>query len=128
MPDYTVPAGQVRLLINDTSDLDPVFSDQEIAAFLTMEGANVKRAAAQALDTIADDEALTSKVIRSQDLSTDGASVADGLRARAVTLRSQANGDPSGSLAPRGDFPEAAVYVDPAWPWYGTSTYSALTS
>lgn len=103
--DVTTPLGQVRLLINDTTD-SPVFSDPEIAAFLLLEGQNVKLAAAQALDTIADDEALTSKVIRTQDLSTDGASVAEGLRQRAQQLRDDAHGS-SGALAPRGRFPAA---------------------
>lgn len=89
--DVTTPEGQVRLLLNDTSDTDSVFADGEIAAFLTIEGGNVKRAAAQALDTIADDEALTSKAIRTQDLATDGPKVADSLRKRAAALRAQAD-------------------------------------
>jgi hypothetical protein len=104
---------QVRLLINDRpgDSEDPlhVFSNDEIDAFLTMEGGDVKRAAAQALDTIADDEALTSKVIRSQDLSTDGASVANALRERAKALRSQA-GVSSGAFTARGTFPDAAAF------------------
>lgn len=103
--DVTTPIGRVRLLVNDTTD-SPVFSDAEIAAFLELEGANVKLAAAQALDTIADDEALTSKVIRSQDLATDGAAVAEGLRQRAQQLRSDARGS-STALRPRGCFPAA---------------------
>jgi hypothetical protein len=103
--DVTTSLGQVRLLINDTTD-SPVFADPEIAAFLLLEGDNVKLAAAQALDTIADDEALTSKVIRSQDLATDGAAVAEGLRARAQQLRADARGS-SSALAPRGCFPAA---------------------
>lgn len=91
--DVTQAVGQVRLLINDAHD-EPeamVFSDAEVSAFLIMEGNNVKRAAAQALDTIADDEALTSKAIRTQDLATDGAKVADSLRKRATALRAQAD-------------------------------------
>lgn len=108
--DYATDAGRVRLLINDT-DIDQVFSDAEIAVFLALEGDSVKLAAAQALDTIADDEALTSKVIRSQDLATDGPSVAAGLRARAKELRTQSGS--GSSLAPVGSFPDA-----PGWePW-----------
>lgn len=103
--DVTTPVGQVRLLINDTAALE-VFNDDEITAFLLLEGNNVKLAAAQALDTIADDEALTSKVIRSQDLATNGAAVAAQLRARAQQLRTDARGS-SGALAPRGSFPDA---------------------
>ncbi|WP_224279130.1 hypothetical protein [Nocardioides lacusdianchii] len=91
MATSSTPEGQVRLLINDTATTDPVFTDDEITTFLALEDGNVKRAAAQALDTIADDEALTSKAIRTQDLATDGAKVADSLRKRAASLRSQAD-------------------------------------
>lgn len=94
------PRDQVRLLVNDRpaigDDPNRVFTDDEIDAFLTLEGDVVKRAAAQALDTIADDEALTSKVIRTQDLATDGAKVADSLRKRAAALREQADVDDEG--------------------------------
>ena len=88
----TTDDGQVRLLANDVADApDQVFTDAEIQAFLTLEGGNIKRAAAQAIDTIADNEALISKVIRSQDLQTDGAKVAESLRKRAAALRAQAD-------------------------------------
>jgi len=86
------PIGMVRLLANDTTDAeDTLFSDDEIAAFLQMEAGVVKRAAAQAIDTIADNEALLSKAIRTQDLETDGPKVADALRKRAAALRAQAD-------------------------------------
>lgn len=104
--DFTTDVGQVRLLINDVNESAEVFSNSEIGAFLELEAGNVKLAAAQALDTIADDEALTSKAIRSQDLATDGAKVAGVLRARAKSLREEARGS-SVSLAPRGCFPAA---------------------
>jgi len=87
--DLTSPTGQVRLLINDTSD-DPAFSDGELLGFLALESQNVKRAAAQAIDTIADDEALTAKVVTAEGLSTNGPAVAAALRARAASLREQA--------------------------------------
>lgn len=91
--DYTTSAGMVRVLVNDLEVGDFVFTDEEIAAYLAMEGDNVKRAAAQAIDTIADNEALASKVYRSQDVGTDGAKVADALRKRAASLRAQADKD-----------------------------------
>jgi hypothetical protein len=87
--DPTTPLGLVRLMINDTETGDPVFSDGDLQALLAAEDGVVKLAAAQALDIIADDEALTSKVIRTQDLSTDGAKLADSLRKRATALRDQ---------------------------------------
>lgn len=51
----------------------------------------MKLAAAQALDTIASDEALTSRIIRTQDLSTDGPKTAVVFREHATRLRAQAD-------------------------------------
>lgn len=89
----------VRSLINDNHEdpTDRVFTDTEIAGFLQLEGGSVKLAAAQAIDTIADNEALTSKVIRTQGgVATDGAKVADSLRKRAAALREQAEDEAGG--------------------------------
>ena len=91
--DYTTDAGRVRLLLNDIDETNLVFTDAEINAFLTLEGQNVKRAAAQAIDTHATNEVLVSKVLKSQDLSTDGAKVADAMRKHADRLRAQADAD-----------------------------------
>lgn len=89
-PSYS-PIETVRLLVSDTGTGDArIFSDGEINAFLTLEASDVKRAAAQALESIASNEALVGKVIKSQDLSTDGPKVAESLRAHAARLREQA--------------------------------------
>jgi hypothetical protein len=92
-PDYDTPEGQVRLLIADvsTDDTKRLLGDDAVTGFLTMNAGNIKRAAADALDAIADSEALVSKVIRTQDLQTDGAKVADSLRKHADRLRAQAD-------------------------------------
>jgi hypothetical protein len=82
-------AGAVRLLLNDVDQGTAVFTDAEITAFLTHEGGIVKLAAAQAIDTNADNEVLASKVLTTQDLSTDGAKLADALHKRAQALRDQ---------------------------------------
>lgn len=109
--DYATPEGQVRLLINDTDQTDYVFDNDEIAAFLALEDDSVKRAAAQALDVIADDEALTSKAIRTQDLATDGAKVAESLRKRAAALRAQAD---AGDEDSESGFYFGVIDLDPA--------------
>lgn len=99
--DYSTNAGRVRLLIPDTDEANLLLSDDQIAAFLSMES-SVKLAAAQALDVVASSEALVSKVIKTQDVSTDGAKVAAELRARAAGLRKQVDdgvGDDSVGLA-----------------------------
>ena len=92
--DPTTDRGKVRLLIPD-SDVTAgvvVFQDADIDAFLELEGDNVRRAAAQALDTIAASEALVQKVIKTMDVQTDGAKLAEALMKRAKALRDQAAG------------------------------------
>ena len=96
--DYETAAGQVRLLItdihvDDDANPDQIFADAQITAFLAIEGASVLRAAAMALETIAVDQALVLKVIRTLDVTTDGAKVADSLMKRAAALRAQADDD-----------------------------------
>jgi hypothetical protein len=86
--DPTTDIGIVRLLITDVDEDNLLFDDAQITAFLTLEG-GVKLAAAAALDAIARSEALVSKVIRTQDLATDGAKLATELRASASELRRQ---------------------------------------
>lgn len=90
--DLNTPVGLVRLLLNDIA-APWVFQDEEITAFLTLEGESVKRAAAQAIDANATNLVLASRVLRSQDLTTDGAKVADAMRAHAKALRVQADTD-----------------------------------
>lgn len=80
----------IRLLVTDINRDHPVFEDEELDAFIALVGDSAYLAAAEALDTIAVDEVLTSKVLRTQDLSTDGAKVAESLRARAAGLRRRA--------------------------------------
>lgn len=99
--DYSTDVGKIRLLIPDTDEQNALLIDPQIQALLDMEG-SVKLAAAQALDSIASSEALISKVIKTQDVSTDGAKVAAELRARAAGLRQQVDdgiGDDSVGLA-----------------------------
>lgn len=88
----------VRLLIADVDPEAQLFSDAQLQSFLRIVGGegeswHVRRAAAEALDTIAVSEVLVGKVIRSQDLTTDGAKVSAELRARANSLRDRADKD-----------------------------------
>lgn len=107
--DPATTAGQVRLLITDTDVHNPIFTDEEIDAFLLMEESNVRRSAAMALDTIATNEALTLKVIRVLDITTDGAKLADSLMTRAAALRAQADREED---ADGGGFDIAEMVVD----------------
>jgi hypothetical protein len=99
-PNYATAIGQVRLLIPDTEQLsnpaDPeaaseyIFNDAQIQAFLSLYSDNIKRAAAQAKLVLATSETLISKVIRTDDLQTDGAKLGAELRAQARELQEQA--------------------------------------
>lgn len=91
--DYSSPIGLVRLLLNDVDEDNPVFSDQEITALLTLEHDSVKRAAAQAIDSQATNEALALKVLKDHQVTTDGAKLADAMRKHAAALREQARDD-----------------------------------
>lgn len=91
--DYTDPTQQVRLLLADVST-DPakqILTDSQIGGYLALNDGNVRRAAADALDAIATSETLVSKVIRTQDLATNGPAVADSLRKQAAQLRQLAD-------------------------------------
>lgn len=101
--DYSSPVWQVRLLMSDIDAMeDPkdlsqephhIFEDEQIQAFLDIEKGNVKRAAADALLTIAVTEALILKVIKTDDKQTDGSKLASALRVAAHDLRKQADED-----------------------------------
>lgn len=112
--DYTLPLGRVRLLILDTADdpADRLFTEEQLDAFLDLNAGNVRRTAAQALLVISLSEALLSKKIRTQDLSTDGPAVAAELRAQAKVLRDEADAVD----ATAGSFFEVVPFCDPFKP------------
>lgn len=100
-PDYSTAVGQLRLLISDTEELgDPsnpllpaefIFHDEAIEGFLVVSNGNILRAASRALKAMAASEAIISKVIRTEDLSTNGAAVATALRALAKDYSDEAD-------------------------------------
>lgn len=86
--DLATDRGKVRLLAADADATTYVFEDEEIDAFLGLEG-DVQLAAAVALETLASSEALIKQKIKLLDLQTDGPAVAKELRERAADLRAQ---------------------------------------
>lgn len=83
----------VRLLISDIggeSGTDFLYTDNEVENFLRLNGGSVRRAAAQALRSIAGNESQVSKRIKFLELSTDGPSVSKELRALAEDFISEA--------------------------------------
>lgn len=101
--DYTSDVGKVRALLGDTDPTNIVdgegefmyFGDDEIGAFLTMYGDNVKLAAARCLETIAGSQALLLKSWSSDDLTVNGDKIAESLRKLAAQLREEALADES---------------------------------
>lgn len=88
--DETTDIGAVRMIIQDVDVEQAMFSDAGIRKLLGMNDDDVRLAAAAALDIMASSQAMILKVIRTLDLSTDGASVARALREHAAQLRRDA--------------------------------------
>lgn len=82
--------GDVRLLIQDTdntSEIGPLFQDEEIQVFLNLEQGVVRYTAAALLETTATSTLLIEKKMKLQDLETDAPAVAQELRTLAAQLR-----------------------------------------
>lgn len=106
-PDFSTDRGKVRALLPDVEQVDfsgegvpeYLFSDSHIDALLaTARGraggkARIYRAAALGLRAIAVSEGLIAKVIKTEDLQTDGAKLATALLAGAKGLDDQADKD-----------------------------------
>lgn len=92
---------QVRHLIPDFEEVDwrddaspsTLFTDEVIQTYLAVNDGNVKRAAAQACRALAISEGLISKVIKTEDLQTDGAKLGRMMLEAARDLEDSADRD-----------------------------------
>jgi hypothetical protein len=85
--DYTTDIGKVRLLIKDNKPDDPLFLDEEITAFLNLEG-SVRYAAAAACEALATEFAGAGQVnIERGNLIIDRGKAAERFRMMAQTFR-----------------------------------------
>ena len=92
---------QVRALISDSTleDYDSngtpryLLPDEAIQAFIDLRSGGIYGASADALRAMAANEILIGKVIRTQDLATDGAKVGDALRLLAREYDKRQNDD-----------------------------------
>lgn len=105
----------VRTLIPDTDKVfgdagdEYLFADEQIDNFLTIAGGSVLRAAGLAMIAVGNSEALISKVIKTQDLQTDGSKLQDKWREAGETLLARADKeDEQGAL----DFFEIIDYQE----------------
>ncbi len=80
----------VRLLIPDTDPDNQIYTNTQIEMFLLAARGNIFRAASLAIGSLSVDEAITYKVIRTDDQQIDGVAVADALRKRAMELENLA--------------------------------------
>lgn len=117
VPPAAEAQSDVRLLISDTDPANRFFSTREIARFLALNADHTRRAAAQALDVWAANEAMVSKKITTQDLQTDGPAVAAALRAAATELRRQADAGEDGSDDVGFEIVEYVPYPHRTWPY-----------
>jgi hypothetical protein len=106
--DPTGSTGRVRMLVQDKEEDHAFFSDEELAAYLDMNDDNVRRAAADALDSMASSEAYVQKRMSLLELSTDGPATATALRAHANQLRTQADNEEAGEDGGMFDYAEMA--------------------
>jgi hypothetical protein len=96
-PDYTTALGQLRALVSQTeqypdpakpeAEPDYLMDDGLLQSYLVMNQNKLYGAAADALLALAANEALVSKKIRTEDLSTDGSVIANSLRQIAQEYR-----------------------------------------
>lgn len=104
-PDFTTDLGKVRALLPDVEQVDfsgegvpeYLFSDAHLNALLAAARgrgrSRIYRAAAMGLRAIAVSEGLIAKVIKTEDLQTDGAKLATALMAGAKAWEDQADKD-----------------------------------
>lgn len=138
-PDYTTELGKLRALIPDVDQADftdngvptYLFSDRHLGAFLDMYPSaaspviRIKRAAANALTAIATSEALISKVIKTEDLQTDGAKLANALLLAAARYSREAEQEEE-MIDAEGDFvivdfqPQPPDGFGEGWRGFGT--------
>ena len=78
--------GNIRLYCSDTNISTPIFIDEELTAFLSLEG-DTRLAAAAALERMASSQALLAKVRAVGDISLNGIDLAKQLMANAANLR-----------------------------------------
>lgn len=94
--DPATDAGRVRLLVADTVEQAPKFTDAEVATFLDINAGRVLLAAAQALEALAAKRATDTRIVP-EGQETGGTPVSAELRRLAQRYRDQDAADPTGA-------------------------------
>ena len=111
--NYYALVDDVRLLTADLDPASPVLTDDQYVKLLRLYNGDTRRSGARALRIMAASEVLISKVIKTQDLSTDGRAVSAELRALAEQLDAEADAE---DAAAGGSY---ASYIPPGYAGYG---------
>jgi hypothetical protein len=85
---------KMRILIPDSEtvfDGTTLFTDDELTNYVEVANGSVLRGAGYAMLAISNSEAMISKVIKTQDLMTNGAQVAEAMRKNAQVLFDRAD-------------------------------------
>lgn len=93
MIDYSTPLGQVRAMIPDTVESDFILSDDQINAYLAVNGDSVKKSVAAAWRAVAAETTLLYKYVKTDDLLVDGPKMAAELRQQAKDMDAAAQKD-----------------------------------
>ena len=88
--DYTTDLGKVRAAIPDIS-ADPVLTDDQITAFLSVAGDNIYGAIAMSMRAIATEMTLLYKYVKTDDLLVDGPKMALALLESAKSYEGKAS-------------------------------------
>ena len=124
--DITDNTGKLRLAISDidlttTTGLrntwTVLFTDEELAIFLSDASSDISMAASYALNAIAASRSLLAKVKKLGDYSEDLSKVADSLRAQAKAYAEQSMNIPAGKIAEvaQTDFTARDIIYNKAW-------------
>lgn len=95
-----------------------IFTDTQIGHFYTVAGGNLLAAAGYAMIAMGNSEAIISKVIRTQDLQTNGAAMANALRESGRLLIEQSQADEFYLDYIAGDGCLNAPELAPRWIWW----------
>ena len=89
--DLGTTVGRARLLIPDRDPEHAVWTDEELAGFVAVEGDDAYLVAAAALEAMASDVAYTRGDVRVEDVQTNGSKTSDALLKRAQMLRERSS-------------------------------------
>lgn len=115
-PDANTPLGQLRYLIDDIEEPYAV-SDARLQALLSVYKDNLQLAGADVFESIAVNEALMYRYVRTDDLTVDGSKTAEILLKRAARLREQASADAIEDAFEIVDYVHARPYPEAAARW-----------